>query len=122
MADEVLQLLMDGWAMAMAGDFASLDAICTEDCQIWHSSDDKWMLQREALQGFIAARDMGRIPEFERVRIMATAKGFLCQAEMSLAQIGTLHITQIVTTSGSRVTHVEEYIAPEMDLAAQMTA
>lgn len=122
MADEVLQQLMDGWAEAMADDFAGLAAMCSEDCQIWHSSDDKWMLQHEALQGFIAARDMGRIPEFEKVRIMATAKGFLCQAEMTLAPVGTLHNTQIVTTSGSRITHVEEYIAPEMDLAAQMAA
>lgn len=114
--------LMKAWASAMAGDFKSLRAICAEDCRIWHSSDDKWVPQREALEGFIAARDIGRIPDFQDVRVMLTANGFLCQAAMTIKPVGTLHVLQLVTTSGDRITQVEEYIAPEMDLAAQLAA
>lgn len=112
--------LMQGWSTAMAGDFASLRGICADDCQIWHSSDDKWMPHKDALDGFIAAHEAGGIPDFEDVRIMPTATGFLCQARMTLAPIGTLHVLQLVTAGGGVITRIEEYIAPEMDLAAQL--
>ncbi len=122
MTDTNKAKLMEGWARAMAGDFGSLRAICADDCRIWHSSDDRWMPQREALDAFIAARDVGRIPDFRDVRIKPTADGFLCQAAMTIEPVGTLHVLQLVTTSGARITQVEEYIAPEMDLAARLAA
>lgn len=112
--------LIEFWAAAMAGDCSQLRQVCAPNCQIWHSFDNKWMSHREALDGFEAAREQGAVPSFEDVRLVPTAKGFLCQASMVLGRVGRLHITQLVTVSDGQITHVEEYIAPEMDLAAQL--
>ncbi|QKS00574.1 hypothetical protein F9288_13795 [Sphingomonas sp. CL5.1] len=122
MTDAQVERLIDGWSIAMGGDFSILQDICSADCRIWHSSDDKWMPHREAMQAFNAAHAAGRIPPFENVRIVPTAKGFFCQAAITLDRIGKVHITQLVAVSDGEITEVEEYIAPEMDLAARLQA
>ncbi|QKS00600.1 hypothetical protein F9288_13940 [Sphingomonas sp. CL5.1] len=114
--------LMRGWSTAMSGNFSVLNDICAPECEIWHSSDNRWILQRDAMDAFIAAHDAGRIPPFEEVRIMPTAKGFLCQASMTMQPIGRIHLIQLLATEGGRIVRVEEYISPEMDLATPLAA
>ena len=109
---------IDTWAAVLGGNFSLLDGISSPDCQVWHSSDAKWMPQREAMHAFLAGREKLGIGGFEDVRIVPTAEGFLCQTSILVEPVGRLHLVQVVTMTDGAISHVEEYIAPEMDLAA----
>ena len=45
-----------------------------------------------------------------------TDKGFTVQTAATVEPLGRLHIVQIATVTGSKVSEVEEYIGPEMKL------
>jgi hypothetical protein len=51
---------------------------------------------------------------------MATASGFLAQTSLTVPQIGKIHALQLMTVKDGMITSIEEYIGPEMDLAAKL--
>jgi hypothetical protein len=112
--------LMQRFATALETDISILKELCSEDCRLWHSNDNVWMEQRPALEAFMVAQQAGMIPKFDAVRTMATASGFLAQTSLTVPQIGKIHALQLMTVKDGMITSIEEYIGPEMDLAAKL--
>lgn len=114
--------LAERWIDALKSDVSKVREICAPDCRLWHSSDNVWMEQRPALDAFIAAQAAGMIPAFEEAKAIATAEGFLVQTSVTMPKIGRIHVLQLVTVKGGKIAVIEEYIGPEMDLAAKLAA
>lgn len=86
---------------------------CAPDCKVWHSSDDKWMTVKEAID---AVHGRGGLPPFRNSRYTLTDKGFFVQTSTTLN--GTnVHLIQVVTVQDGKAVSAEEYIGPEMDIA-----
>jgi hypothetical protein len=113
MSDPSTRELMKRWEAALA-DVLLFREICTPDCQVWHSADNKWMTAEAAIE---AARDRGGLPPFKNVRITVTEHGFLAQASTTVDPVGTIHVLQLVTVKDGKAARVEEYIGPEMNIA-----
>jgi ketosteroid isomerase-like protein len=117
MSPATVDQIAEQFVSALKGDINRLKDICAPDCQLWHSNDAKWMAQAPALEAFAEAQKAGLIPEFGELVITPTAKGFLSQTTMTLAPVGKMQIVQLITVEGGKITVIEEYIAPEMDLS-----
>ncbi|MEV4152938.1 hypothetical protein AB0J48_07965 [Nocardia salmonicida] len=105
---------------ALENDIAILKEICTPDCRLWHSNDNIWMEQRPALDAFIEAQAAGMIPKFDEVRTFRTEKGFLARTSLTIEPVGKIHALQLLTVENDKITVIEEYVAPEIDIAAQI--
>ncbi|HEX2316772.1 MAG TPA: hypothetical protein VHJ17_23705 [Thermomonospora sp.] len=104
--------LAQGWMRAIQ-DVDLFYELCTADCRVWHSSDDKWMTLKEAID---AVHSRGGLPPFRNPRYTLTENGFF--AQMSTTLDGTnVHLVQIATVKDGKVVQAEEYIGPEMDIA-----
>ena len=105
--------LVKRWVHALTGDLSAFFEICSSDCRVWHSADDKWMSVQAAVD---AAKARGGLPPFETPRVLMTASGFAVQTATTVAPVGKLHIVQVATVKDGKVTAVEEYISPEMQI------
>ncbi|MDA3644250.1 hypothetical protein LZ318_31445 [Saccharopolyspora indica] len=101
-----------GWAGALANpdDYYDLSA---PDCKVWHSSDNKWMATKDAID---AVKAHGGLPTARNTSYTLTEKGFIVQATLTLRET-TVHIVQVATVNDGKVVSIEEYIGPEMDIA-----
>lgn len=113
MAHDEISELMAAWAGALA-DVDLFAQICTDDCQVWHSTDNVWMTARAAID---AAKARGGLPVFRDQRMTCTERGFLVQANVTVEPIGTIHVLQLVSVRDGKAAMVEEYIGPEMNFA-----
>src|SRR5262249_47374903 len=100
---------------ALTDDLSTFYELCSPDCRVWHSSDNKWVPFRDAID---AVKQRGGLPHFGDIRTFTTAKGFLLQASVTLEPMGRTHITQLVTVKDRNAAEVEEYTAPEKKLPA----
>ncbi|MER6667238.1 hypothetical protein ABT256_22025 [Amycolatopsis japonica] len=119
MSEATKEELAQGWLKALT-DVDHFYEICTPDCRVWHSADDKWMSLKAAID---AVHDRGGLPEFTNSRVTITEKGFFAQTSGVLKPQGEdgpevkIHLIQIATVEGGKVVQAEEYIGPETDLA-----
>ncbi|MET9327474.1 hypothetical protein [Tsukamurella sp. NPDC003166] len=87
-------------------------ALCSEDCTIWHSFDDKTI----GLQAAVAAvADHGGHPPKSNERFTLMDGGFVVQYSAPLRG-KTVHICAVIRAENGKVTSIEEYIGPEYDL------
>jgi ketosteroid isomerase-like protein len=101
------------WIHALSRDLSAFNALCSADCQVWHSTDAQWMTAQAAID---AASARGGLPPFENLRTAMTDAGFTVQMNATIAPAGKIHIVQLVTVKSGKATRVEEYIAPEMSM------
>lgn len=113
MADPQTAALIKAWTEAL-GDLAQFWDICTPDCQVWHSADNKWMTAAAAIE---AASGRGGLPPFQNIRVTLTDGGFALQANVTVEPIGTIHVLQLVSVKDGKAARIEEYIGPEMNIA-----
>ncbi len=112
-----VESVIDLWKTALKGNLAVFNDICAPDCQVWHSSDDKWMSARAAVDN--VRERVGELPPFSDVRIQKTEQGFIAQGNIDIAPVGRTHIVQVVTVKDGKAVAIEEYISPEMALAPE---
>ncbi|MCD0453506.1 hypothetical protein LO762_30620 [Actinocorallia sp. API 0066] len=112
MSVKTVKELADGWLEALK-DVDKFYELCSPECKVWHSNDDKWVTLKEAID---AVHSRGGLPPFRNSRYTLTDKGFFAQTSATLE--GTnVHIIQIATVADGKVVTAEEYIGPEIDLA-----
>lgn len=113
--DEATRALGERWAVAL-NDLDQFADMCTEDCQVWHSTDDKWVTVQQAVED--ARRRAGDDgPHFEARGLTFTENGFINQCFISIALAGNpmrLHVIQIVDVKDGKAVKVQEYVGPEM--------
>ncbi|MFF9505305.1 hypothetical protein [Streptomyces sp. NPDC014656] len=112
MTEKTKQEIAESWLLALS-DVDLFYDFCAPECRVWHSSDDKWMTLKEAID---AVKNRGGLPPFRNSRYTLTDKGFVVQTSTTLD--GTnVHLIQVAGVEGGRVVSAEEYIGPEMDIA-----
>ncbi|AVH94180.1 MULTISPECIES: hypothetical protein [Streptomyces] len=112
MPEKTPKELAESWLRALS-DVDLFYEFCAPDCRVWHSSDDKWMSLKGAID---AVHSRGGLPPFRNSRYTLTDKGFIVQTSTTLD--GTnVHIIQVATVEGGQVVSAEEYIGPEMNIA-----
>lgn len=114
--DAATRALADDWVRALS-DIDLFKAISTDDCRVWHSSDDLWVSVPDAVQAVYDRSGDGPIPSFTPEGVTFTENGFFneCSTTVSIqGQEMKLHLIQLVEARDGKAASVKEYIGPEM--------
>ncbi|MFG2657321.1 hypothetical protein [Streptomyces sp. NPDC048425] len=112
MSQKTTEEIAQNWLRALS-DVDVFYEFCAPDCRVWHSSDDKWMSLKAAID---AVHSRGGLPPFRNSRYTLTGKGFVMQTSTTLKDTN-VHIVQVATVEDGKVVSAEEYISPEMEIA-----
>ncbi|MEU3528741.1 hypothetical protein AB0E62_33645 [Streptomyces sp. NPDC038707] len=112
MPEKTREHIAEQWLRALE-DVDLFYEFCAPHCKVWHSSDDKVMTLKEAID---AVHGRGGLPPFRDSRYTLTDKGFVVQTSTTL-QGTNVHLVQIAVVENGEVVSAEEYIGPEMDIA-----
>lgn len=116
--DQATKDLAENWVKALKNIDLFLE-ISTEDCQVWHSADDKWVSVAEAVAAVYERSGDDGVPDFQAEGITYTEDGFFNRASVELKLNGQqvkLHLVQIVEARDGKAVRVREYIGPEMGI------
>ncbi|MEV0085398.1 hypothetical protein [Saccharopolyspora sp. NPDC050642] len=115
MSQTTNEVLARGWIRALSN-VDEFYELCAPGCEVWHSNDDRWITVEEAVD---AVHGRGGLPEFDDSRYTLTEKGFFVQTSATPEAAGVrVHVVQAVATKDGKAISVEEYVGPEMDIAA----
>ncbi|WP_216893518.1 nuclear transport factor 2 family protein [Nocardia alni] len=114
--DQATVELAENWVKALKN-IDLFREISTEDCQVWHSADDKWVSVAEAVAAVYERSGDDGVPDFHAEGITYTEDGFFNRASTEVQINGQkmkLHLVQIVEARDGKAVRVREYIGPEM--------
>ncbi|GAB10339.1 hypothetical protein GOARA_056_00860 [Gordonia araii NBRC 100433] len=113
--DQSTRALGERWALAL-NDLDQFAEMCSDDCQVWHSTDNAWVSVPQAVED--ARRRAGDIPpQFEARGVTYTENGFFNQCYIAIDLAGQpmrLHLVQLVDVKDGKAVRVQEYVGPEM--------
>ncbi|MFT4201301.1 hypothetical protein [Gordonia sp. (in: high G+C Gram-positive bacteria)] len=113
--DQATRELGERWPAAL-NDLDQFEQMCSADCEVWHSTDDKWVTVSQAVED-ARRRVGGGEPNFEPRGVTYTENGFFNQAFIAVELMGNpmrLHVIQIVDVKDGKAVRVQEYVGPEM--------
>ncbi|MFT3899152.1 MAG: hypothetical protein QM728_02770 [Gordonia sp. (in: high G+C Gram-positive bacteria)] len=113
--DQDTRALGERWPLAL-NDLDQFAEMCSDDCQVWHSTDAKWVPVPQAVED-ARRRVGGGEPNFEPRGLTYTENGFLNQAFIAVELMGQpmrIHVVQIVDVEDGKAVRVQEYVGPEM--------
>ena len=116
--DQATRDLAENWIKALKNIDLFLE-ISTEDCQVWHSADDKWVSVAEAVAAVYERSGDDGVPDFKAEGITYTESGFFNRASTEITmngQLVKLHLIQVVEARDGKAVRVREYIGPEMGI------
>jgi hypothetical protein len=119
MPDQTPEELQERWVAGFSDLRAFAErgpnALISDQCRTWHSTDNRWITAKEALEAVLGAGEVvaTTTTTYGDFLTTATEKGFICQTSMKTAE-GTAHVIQVVTVKDGQVSEVMEYISPEM--------
>ncbi|MFF0488683.1 hypothetical protein ACFYTQ_06640 [Nocardia sp. NPDC004068] len=116
--DQATIALAENWVKALKNIDLFLE-ISSEDCQVWHSADDKWVSVADAVAAVYERSGDNGVPDFQARGITYTEHGFFnqCYTEVQMnGQQVKLHLIQVVEARDGKAVRVREYIGPEMGI------